>query len=123
MDQELLTKLNESGINLIEFVETEAPQLMTEILYYGYWNNMLFLSFGIVLMIMAAMSSIYPYKHTYLFNQTEFDYKCFIFCICIGCIFVCIPVSIGFICTSIIELMKIQCSPRLYILQEIRGFI
>ena len=98
----------------------QAPVLCEEILAYGFMQNV----FTIIISLIILISSITLFYKSakYFWNIDEIN-DGWLPVIFFGSIFLFIIIIISSICiiASSLSLIKIQCAPKLYIIDQLRG--
>jgi hypothetical protein len=130
VEKELLEKLQQSSVQLLEFVEQagtettnfakeQVPLVIHEVLNWGFYSN---LAYGTIQLLTAAIL-FYLSKRLWDWARTE-DPKCESPIILVS-LFPLLPTIILFCCsiTHYLTVIKIAVAPRLYLIEQLQTLI
>ena len=109
-----MKELNEKLLELINksehIVESQLPELISEYLQYGLYDNYLLLSVGLLLLVIVTVGTIFA------IIKEQYDKG---FSALIGGIILIIPIFM--IGCAISEIIKIKIAPKVYIIEQFKN--
>lgn len=119
MHEELMKKLIEYVESTKDFVFSQSPEIIQQILFYEKMESILSIIVSFLLMCFVSFIGLYFYKHAKIDKYDHMDFLSFMVP---WLSFVFLFILGGVLFSSILKLMKISYSPKYYLISLLMNY-